>query len=114
MAKPRNSLPPPPAVIPAEQLLHHAFTAMERNTATRDTGTGERSLPLTVKLFNQLTGHNLDCREAAVFMTCLKLARAQVSVNNGVPPVIDDYIDGAAYLALAGEAVQQAAEDMED
>jgi len=53
-----------------------------------------------VTTFNSLTGHKLTEREGWVFMAILKLSRAQAGRH-----VMDDYIDGAAYMALAGECV---------
>jgi len=53
----------------------------------------------TVAAFNGLTGHTLSEVQGWQFMVLLKLARA-----NGGAFHLDDYIDGAAYAALAGEA----------
>ena len=48
---------------------------------------------------NALTGHNLSETEGWKFMVCLKLARAAHARFN-----CDDYLDGAAYMALACES----------
>lgn len=52
-----------------------------------------------VAAFNGLTGHELTEEQGWAFMAVLKLARAQ----NGRAVNRDDYVDGAAYIALAGE-----------
>ncbi len=52
-----------------------------------------------VNIFNALTDHALSEREGWMFMVCLKAARAQVGALQ-----TDDYTDGGAYFALAGEA----------
>jgi len=59
----------------------------------------ERSMKATVAAFNALTNHQLTEEQGWQFMVILKLARA-----NGGRFHLDDYQDGAAYCALAGEA----------
>lgn len=54
-----------------------------------------------VDAFNALTGHKLTEREGWLFMVALKAARATAGAHNP-----DDYEDGAAYFALAGEAAE--------
>jgi hypothetical protein len=49
--------------------------------------------------FNALTGHELSERDGWLFMVMLKAARATAGGHNP-----DDYEDGAAYFALAGES----------
>ena len=56
-----------------------------------------------VAAFNALEGQALTERQGWAFMQVLKLARAGASARNGRLN-IDDYIDGAAYAALAAEA----------
>lgn len=73
---------------------------MEDRAAERDQPSGERSMLRTVTAFNALTGHRLSERDGWLFMAVLKAARA-ASTHTGLP---DDYEDGAAYFALAGEA----------
>ncbi len=70
-----------------------------------DRENGERSMARAVTTFNALTGHSLSQRDGWVFMVVLKLSRSQ----NG-RPIIDDYLNGAAYMALAGESI----DDSED
>lgn len=84
----------------APQILEKAKQHMEDRADARDQPSGERSMLRTVKAFNALTGHRLSERDGWLFMAVLKAARA-ASTPAGVP---DDYEDGAAYFALAGEA----------
>jgi len=53
-----------------------------------------------VEAFNVLTGLSLTELQGWTFMAVLKIARAQGGTLNP-----DDYLDGAAYLALALECV---------
>ena len=41
---------------------------------------------------------NINAEDVAQLMTLLKIARSQAGQHN-----IDDYVDGAAYMAIAGE-----------
>jgi hypothetical protein len=66
---------------------------------------GERSMARCVAAFNALTGHQLTEREGWMFMAMLKASRAQAGALN-----LDDYVDGAAYFALAGECAAVQAE----
>ena len=98
--------PTPPAPInhrdPVEQLRQAAQCIADR--AVQRDHEGERSMARAVTTFNTLTGHDLSERDGWVFMNILKLSRAQSAVESGAPANLDDYIDGAAYMALAGEA----------
>lgn len=87
---------------PVEQ-LRAAAQAIADRASQRDCESGERSMYRAVQTFNALTGHTLTERDGWVFMNILKLSRAQSSAENGAPANLDDYIDGAAYMALAGE-----------
>lgn len=84
----------------ADEILSQGVEAMRDRAATRDAG-AERSMERTVRIFNALTGRSLTEEEGWQFMVCLKLARSK----SGTKVNIDDYIDGAAYFALAGESV---------
>jgi len=44
----------------------------------------------------------LDAHDAAIFQALLKIARTQSGNHN-----VDDYVDGAGYLALAGEIAER-------
>jgi len=87
----------------ATQMLRTAIATLDARAALRDTPDGERSMSATVNAFNALTGKDLSEVEGWQFMALLKLARAQ---HGNVHT--DDYIDGAAYMALAGEAAAKA------
>jgi hypothetical protein len=67
-----------------------------------DTKKGERSMAAAVAAFNALYGTNLTEVQGWMFMALLKAARARQGDLN-----LDDYVDGAAYFALAGEAAAQ-------
>lgn len=86
----------------APSLLIEAADAIENRAIERDQPDGERSMRTAVATFNALTGQQISEREGWVFMAILKLARAQ-----GGKHTRDDYVDGAAYLALACESVEQ-------
>jgi hypothetical protein len=83
----------------AEKILLDAADCMAQRARQRDHEDGERSMWRTVETFNRLTDHRLTERDGWVFMAVLKLARAQEGAF-----LRDDYVDGAAYIALAGEA----------
>lgn len=85
----------------APDLLIEAADTIGNRAAQRDMPTGERSMGRAVDTFRALTGITLSERDGWVFMAILKLARAQ-----GGALRMDDYIDGAAYIALAGESAQ--------
>lgn len=47
-------------------------------------------------------GAPLTAQDAAIMMSLLKIARTQYAAHNR-----DDYLDGAAYIAIAGEIAEQ-------
>jgi hypothetical protein len=75
---------------------------MQERAATYDQPQGERSIGKTVAMFNTLTEHGLTEEQGWLFMTCLKMVRAQAGDYRA-----DSYEDGAAYFALAGESAAQ-------
>lgn len=96
---------PPPFVevkLSAPDLLKRAAQHMEDRAAARDQPNGERSMKRTVEAFNALCGTSLSERDGWLFMAVLKAARATASPTG----MQDDYEDGAAYFALAGESAQ--------
>ena len=106
--------PQPPA--PAAQqpypvrLLHSAAATILQRGKERDTSTTgqqqERSMAATVAAFNAIEGTALTERQGWAFMQTLKLVRAANTARNGrFNP--DDYLDGAAYAALGGEAAAE-------
>ena len=84
----------------APDLLIAAADCIADRAEQRDHSTGERSMAKAASTFNALTGHGLSERDGWIFMAVLKLARAQAGRH-----VLDDYIDGTAYIALAGESI---------
>lgn len=82
----------------APDLLLEAADAIGHRAAQRDQPDGERSMRRTVAAFNAMYGTRLTEEQGWRFMEILKIARAA-----GGKPHRDDYIDGAAYSALAGE-----------
>lgn len=84
----------------APEILIAAADCIVHRASQRDQQDGERSMARAVSTFNTLTGHTLSERDGWVFMTVLKLSRAQAGRH-----VLDDYVDGAAYLALAAESL---------
>lgn len=86
----------------APDILIAAADCIGDRAEQRDQQDGERSMKRTVETFYALTGHMLSEHEGWVFMAVLKLARAQ-----GGRHVLDDYVDGAAYIALAGESIME-------
>ena len=83
----------------APNLLRQAAELIDQRAASRDRP-AERSMRAAVEAFNVLTGLSLTELQGWTFMAVLKIARAQGGTLNP-----DDYLDGAAYLALALECV---------
>jgi len=98
--KPLSSPPAraPRHPIEAGELLERAASTIEQRAAERDAGS-ERSMAQAVELFESLTGHHLTETDGWLFMVCLKLSRSRAGGF-----VEDDYLDAAAYVALAGES----------
>lgn len=84
----------------AEDILNLSRKIMEDRGKRRDSE-GERSMERIVKVFNALTDHNLSEVDGWTFMVVLKLCRERTG------PDLDNWVDGAAYMALAGEAVDR-------
>lgn len=84
----------------APEILAQAAQCIGDRAASRDLP-AERSMARTVRAYNAITGHALAEREGWLFMAVLKAARATAGSHNP-----DDYTDGAAYFALAGESAQ--------
>jgi hypothetical protein len=81
----------------AQSILRTAADTIDARGTLRDTGQ-ERSMARTVKAFNAITGLSLTETQGWTFMVVLKLSRE----SSGHDP--DNFIDGAAYMALAGES----------
>lgn len=86
----------------AVRVLEASLAALNRQAKMHDKPDGERSMGRIVAAFNAMTGHHISERDGWFFMVLLKMARAttpgKVQVHD------DDFIDGAAYFALASEA----------
>lgn len=88
----------------AASILQQAKDCLVNRASERDKPNGERSMKSTVEAFNALTGHSLSESNGWLFMLCLKAARAEGGCFKA-----DDYVDGAAYFALYGEAAAKEA-----
>lgn len=92
---------PQPCNSVAEAVLKDALDALRKRGEQRDQPDGERSMSRAVDIFNSVTRRDaMHELEGWIFMVCLKLARSQQGGFN-----IDDYIDAAAYCALAAESI---------
>ncbi len=82
----------------AEEILTKAAGHLADRAKTYDKPEGERSMEKTVAMFNTLTGTQLTTEQGWLFMVILKMVRSQQGDYKA-----DNYEDGAAYFALAGE-----------
>ena len=90
---------PPQKKTTAHSTLAQAQVEMQDRATTYDSAQGERSMAATVAMFNILKGTNLTEVDGWQFMEILKMVRS----NQGNYKW-DNYVDGAAYAALAAEA----------
>ena len=108
--RPAAALPAPAPQPYPVRLLHSAASTIVARGKERDTSADgaqqERSMAATVAAFNAIEGTSLTERQGWAFMQFLKLARAANTARNGRFNA-DDYLDGAAYAALAAEAAAQ-------
>lgn len=81
----------------AQELLNSCVKEMNERAISRDTA-NERSMGSTVKAFNQMFNKDLTEEQGWHFMVLLKMSRSK-----GGEVRKDDYVDQAAYSALAGE-----------
>jgi hypothetical protein len=87
--------------IAADIFIQEALQTLQKRALERGLDDEERSMEKIVKAFNDLTGKGLTEKDGYLFMVLLKLARDQSSkISNP-----DDIIDGIAYIALMGEAI---------
>ena len=82
----------------APEILKEAIRCIGDRAKERDIDQ-ERSMKRCVTAFNAMTGLPLTEEEGWIFMVFLKLARSQQGEFK-----LDDYVDMAAYAALAGES----------
>lgn len=83
----------------AAGMLQEGANCLIQRATERDREGGERSMKACVEAFNALTGHKLSEEDGWLFMAVLKMSRSR-----GGNFRADDFVDGAAYMALAGEA----------
>lgn len=86
----------------AVDVVNQAANEMQDRGVTYDAPEGERSMAKTVAMFNTLKGTNISETDGWEFMQILKMVRA----NQGAFK-LDNYVDGAAYAALAAESESQ-------
>lgn len=82
----------------AIEILDAAAGHMRDRATTYDKPQGERSMPNAVAAFKAVTGIEMTAEQGWLFMALLKAVRSQ---QGGFRQ--DNYEDGAAYFALAGE-----------
>lgn len=82
----------------ANEILTTAAGHLQDRAATYDRPEGERSMGATVAAFTAVTGVSMTEEQGWLFMVLLKAVRTQQGGHRG-----DNYEDGAAYFALAGE-----------
>lgn len=101
MAKSPNPAPSlkTPVLPAAPDILRKGAQHIEDRAASRDMPEGERSMARCVKAFNAMFGKDLTEVQGWQFMELLKMARSAAGDHNP-----DDFEDGTAYAALAGEA----------
>lgn len=83
----------------AQEILRTAAAAIEQRSPERDDEAGGKTMRKAVAIFAAAEGVKLTESQGWQFMTCVKMARA--SQGNFQ---LDDFVDLAAYAALAGEA----------
>lgn len=91
----------------APEILDHAKRLHEVRGETRDAPDG-KPMAKAVAMFNALRGDDMTEAEGYQFLELLKMARASQGRF-----CIDDYVDGAAYAAMAGEAAAERNESKE-
>ena len=82
----------------ANQILSEGIQILKARATKRDTN-AERSMKVIVDTFNAAFNKNMSEAEGWAFMLILKLIRSRTGKFDP-----DDYIDGANYFALYGEA----------
>ena len=90
--------------VSAPDLLRAGMCHLENRASQRDCENGERSMADCVNAFNALFHTELTEQQGWMFMVLLKASRAKAGSF-----IKDDYEDGAAYFALAGEAASKEA-----
>lgn len=88
----------------AADFLKSGLGHMEDRATTYDAPQGERSMGKCVRMFEELTGIEMDETQGWLFMCCLKMVRSQQGKFRA-----DNFEDLAAYAGLAGEAAHREA-----
>ena len=86
----------------AQEILQAARGHMQDRAQTYDKPEGERSMASAVEAFEAITGVGMSEEQGWLFMTVLKAVRSQQGHYRA-----DNYEDGTAYFALAGEAAEK-------
>ena len=90
----------------APDLLIMAADTIGNRAAERDNADGERSMARAVQMFNVWRGPRahtpMNEPDGWAFMVFLKLARAAEGKHRQ-----DDWVDGAAYMALCCESIER-------
>ena len=90
----------------APDLLIEAADTIGNRAIERDNADGERSMARAVQMFDVWRGPHarpgLSEHDGWAFMVFLKLARAAEGNHHR-----DDWVDGAAYMALACESIER-------
>ena len=93
----------------ADQILMSGIKEMFDRSKTYDSPGGERSMGKTVAMYNSMIGsQEMTIARGWKFMALLKLVRSEQGDFR-----LDSFIDGSAYVALAGEseAIENAMKD---
>lgn len=86
----------------ASDILSAASEHLKARAVTYDKPQGERSMQATVAAFCAVTGVQMTTEQGWLFMALLKAVRSQQGKFKH-----DNYEDGAAYFALAGETAAE-------
>jgi hypothetical protein len=78
------------------EFLEKALTLVDERG--EDYGDVEENFMRIVSIFDAMTGVELTCHQAALFLVAVKMARLQTS-----PDKADTYADAINYLAFAGQ-----------
>lgn len=87
--------------VEAPELLNKGAKALADRASSRDVKK-ERSMKATVQAFNVMFDKDLTEEQGWMFLVFLKASRSK-----GGNYREDDYVDGASYFALAGEAANK-------
>ena len=89
--------------VAAHEILEQGAQHMRDRAKTYDSPEGERSMGKTVTMFNALHGTDITETQGWQFMELLKMVRSSQGEFK-----LDNFEDGAAYCALAGESAARA------